>query len=170
MFMAGALADRMNDGLYAKAATMYRLIASELDFLFRRVRLCYFTLMTGLAVVSCTRDSPPIPEAQYRAKIVGDWMGIVGDMKETISFHADGKFVSQVRPMGFISNTLGQGVTGTIRGTWVIKANIVTLNISSAGNEGLLNKSTSSTIVTLEQNELVVRSDRGDTSTFARAL
>jgi len=48
----------------------------------------------------------------------GDWQGTVGDMKETISFDADGKFVSEVRRQGFISNTLGQGITGTIRGTW----------------------------------------------------
>ena len=42
--------------------------------------------------------------------------------------------------MGFISNTLGQGVTGTIRGTWSIQGKVITLTINSAENERLLNK------------------------------
>ena len=127
-------------------------------------------LLTILAVVSCTRDSAPVPEAQYRAKIVGDWVGTVGDMKETITFRADGHFVSQLRPMGFISNTLGEGVMGIINGTWVLQGNVITLNIINAENEHLLNKSTSGTIVSLEQNQLVLKSARGDTSMFVRAI
>jgi ABC transporter substrate binding protein len=57
---------------------------------------------------------------------VGDWQGTVDDVRERISFSADGKFISQVRPRGFNSNTLGQGITGTIRDTWTITGNVIT--------------------------------------------
>jgi uncharacterized protein (TIGR03066 family) len=127
-------------------------------------------LMLAFSLSSCAPDGPTIGEAQYAAKIVGDWQGTVGDMKETISFRADGKFVSQLRSRGFISNTLGQGITGTIRGTWTIAGNVITLNIDSAENENVLNKTTTSTIEMFKQNELVVRSSSGETSTFARKL
>src|SRR5208283_2826002 len=109
-------------------------------------------------------------ESQYRNKLAGDWQGTVGDMNETISFHADGGFTAQVRPMGFISNTLGQGVTGTIGGTWAIQGKVITLTISSAENETLRNKTTTSTIESFKQNELVVKSASGETSTFVRAI
>jgi hypothetical protein len=94
----------------------------------------------------------------------------VGDAKETITFTADGRFVSEVRPRGFISNTLGQGVTGTIRGTWAITGKSMTLNISSAQDERVLNRATTSTIEAFKPDQLVVRSSTGDTSTFARLL
>jgi hypothetical protein len=110
----------------------------------------------------------PVGNAEYSTKIVGDWQGTVGDTNETISFAADGRFVSQVRPRGFISNTLSQGVTGTIRGTWAIKGKSITLNISSAEDERVLNTATSGTIETFKPDELVVKSNTGDTSTFVR--
>ena len=91
-------------------------------------------------------------------------------MKETISFNADGKFISQVRPRGFISNTLSQGITGTIRGTWTIEGNVISSNIDSAENENVLNKTTTSTINMFKPNELVVRSTSGETSTFVRTI
>ena len=115
-----------------------------------------------LSLPSCAPEGATIEKAQYAAKIVGDWQGTVGDMKETISFSADRKFISQVRPRGFISNTLGQGITGTIRGTWTIEGNVITLNIDSAENENVLNKTTRSTIEMFKQNELVVRSSSGE--------
>jgi hypothetical protein len=117
---------------------------------------------------ACSRDLAPVSETEYAAKVVGGWRGIVGDTNETISFTADGTFVSEVRPRGFISNTLGQGVTGTIRGTWAINGKSMTLNISSAEDERVVNSTTSSTIETFRPNELVVKSDIGDTSTFVR--
>ena len=110
-------------------------------------------LLVTLAAASCGRNTAPIAESQYRAKLVGDWQGTVGDVKETISFRADGGFTSQVRPRGFISNTLGQGVTGTIRGTWALQGEVITLTISSAEKEKLRNKTTTSTIESLKQNE-----------------
>ncbi len=70
--------------------------------------------------------------------------------------------------MGFISNTLGQGVTGTIRGTWMIKGRTMTLNISSAEDVSVLNRATTSTIEAFNSNELVVKSASGNPSTFVR--
>jgi hypothetical protein len=125
-----------------------------------------FLSVCGLS--ACSRTVAPVSETEYAAQVVGEWRGIVGDTNETISFAADGKFISQVRPRGFISNTLGEGVTGTIRGTWAINGKCMTLNISSAENERVVNSTTSSTIETFRPNELVVKSDNGDTSTFVR--
>ena len=127
-------------------------------------------LLLAFGVSSCQPNTAPIAESQYPARLAGDWQGTVGDMKETISFRADGGFTSQVRPTGFISNTLGQGVTGTIRGTWAIQGKVITLSISSAEDERLLNKTTTSTIETFRQNSLVLKSASGATSTFTRAI
>ena len=133
-------------------------------------RLVFLALLFTCGLSSCSPDGTPVAEAEYSAKIVGDWQGTVGDTKETISFAADGGFVSQVRPRGFISNTLGQGVTGTVRGTWAIKGTAITLSISSAEDVRVSNRTTTSTIETFKPNELVVKSASGDTSTFVRAL
>jgi hypothetical protein len=89
-------------------------------------------------------------------------------MKESIAFSADGSFIAQVRPQGFISNTLSQGVTGTIRGIWAINGKNITLKITSAEDERVRNSVTSSTILAFNQNELTIKSDRGETSTFLR--
>ena len=78
--------------------------------------------------------------------------------------------MSQVRPRGFISNTLGQGVTGTIRGKWAISGKVITLNVGSAEDARLLNTTTTSTIESFKSNEFVVKSASGETSTFVRAL
>jgi len=127
-------------------------------------RLVSFALLTA----SCSPNVTSVKEAEYSTKIMGDWIGTVGDMKETISFSANGSFVSHLRPQGFISNTLGQGVTGTIGGTWAIKGKSITLNITSAEDERVLNKSSASTIETFKPDELVVKSNADGTSTFVR--
>ena len=119
---------------------------------------------------SCSSDGPPVAEAEYPSRLVGEWLGTVGDTRETISFRRDGTFVSQLRSRGFISNTLGQGVTGTIYGTWTIKGKVITLSIGSANNAGFVNTNTTSTIESFKPNELVVKSASGETSTFVRAL
>ena len=75
------------------------------------------------------RPSNPISvaEPEYSSKIVGDWQGRVEGTNETVSFGADGEFVSTVQPQGFIGRTLGQGVTATIRGNWAIEGKTITL-------------------------------------------
>jgi hypothetical protein len=127
-------------------------------------------ILLATLVMSCSPSETPVPRADYASRIVGGWQGAVGDVTETITFSADGKFVSEVRPRGFISNTLGQGVTGTVRGTWQIDANAITLNVTSARDARLGDTATKSTIEKFEPNELVVKSDRGETSTFRRLL
>jgi hypothetical protein len=134
------------------------------------IRWPLLLLLLASAGTSCAPNANPVPESQYRTKLLGDWQGTVGDMKETISFGADGGFTSQVRQMGFISNTLGQGVTGTIRGTWVLQGKVLTMNITSAEDARVLNKVATSTIESFKPNELVLKSAGGGTSTFLRAL
>jgi hypothetical protein len=122
----------------------------------------------GFCLASCANNSTPVPEAEYSTKIVGSWQGTVGDLKEIMSIDGDGTFVCQVHPRGFIANTLSQGVTGTIRGTWKITGAIITLRITGAKNELLGNRIASSTIVAFRKDELVLKSDRGETSPFLR--
>jgi len=133
-------------------------------------RLFLLSLLFAGAISSCSPNGAPVAEAEYSAKIVGDWQGTVGDERETISFGADGGFTSQVRRRGFISDTLGQGVTGMIRGTWAIIGKSITLNISSAEDVRVVNSATTSTIETFKPNEIVVKSATGGTATFVRAL
>jgi hypothetical protein len=132
------------------------------------IRFSLISLVLASCLSSCAPAGPPIPEGQYAAKILGDWEGTVGETKETISFSADGKFKSKVRPGGFINSTLGQGTTGTIGGKWTIEGKVVTLKIDSAENVALLNKTTTSTIESFKQYELVIRSSTGETSSFIK--
>ncbi len=125
-------------------------------------------VVLGFCLASCAKNSPPVPEADYSTKIVGRWQGTVGDLKETISFDGDGTFVCQLYPKGFIANTLFPSAPGTVRGTWKITGAIITLAISGAENERLMNKIASSTIMSFKVNELVLKSDQAETSSFQR--
>jgi len=125
-------------------------------------------IIFGFCLASCTNNSLPVPEAEYSTKIIGRWQGIVGNSKETMSINHDGTFVCQLQPTGFISNTLSQGVMGTVQGTWKITGAIITLKITGEENERLKNKSTSSTILAMKEDKLTLKSDRGDTSSFRR--
>jgi len=122
----------------------------------------------GLYVASCANHSPTVPEEEYSTKIVGRWQGTVGDVKETMSIENDGTFVCRVRPQGFIANTLSQGVTGTVYGTWKITGTLISLRINGAKNERFGSRVASSKIVAFKQDELMLRSDRGETSPFER--
>jgi hypothetical protein len=130
---------------------------------------------TAIAVIvvefcgaSCANNSSAVPEAEYSTKIVGRWQGTVGDSKETMSINADGTFVCQLYPTGFIANTLSQGVQGTVRGTWKISGAMITLKITGEKKEHLENKMAVSTIVAFKKDELVLKSDGGGTSPFQR--
>lgn len=85
-----------------------------------------------------------------------------------MSIKSDGTFICQLHQTGFIANMLYPAVPGTIVGTWRIAGNIVTLMINGAKSERLLNTTASSVIVSLNENELVLKSDRGETSSFVR--
>jgi hypothetical protein len=130
--------------------------------------LFLFGLLVACGPSSCSSKVANVEEADYRAKIVGDWLGRVGDEKETISFGADGRYVCQVHRSGFISNTLGQGVTGTISGTWTIDGKTISLRVSSAEDVRLVNRATTSTVEEFKPNELVLRSNNGERATFVR--
>ena len=136
------------------------------DFIIKRLGPL---LGLALGVSACT-PAKPVAEAEYSAKIVGNWLGTVGDMKESITFSADGSFVAQLRPQGFISDTLSQGVTGTIRGTWAINGKTIILKITSAEDVRVKNGVTSSTILAFNQEKISLKNDLGTTSTFTRAL
>lgn len=125
-------------------------------------------VVLGFCVESCTHNSVPVSEAEYSVRIVGLWQGAVGDLKETMSINGDGSFVCELHPTGFLANTLSEGVAGTIRGTWKITGAIITLRITGAEKETLRNRTASSTIVAFKADELVLRSDRGETSRFQR--
>jgi len=116
---------------------------------------------------ACSNNSI-VPVAQYSTKIIGHWQGTVGGMKETMSINNDSTFVCQIHPQGFIANTLSQSVTGTISGTWKITGAIITLSITGAKNERLGNRITFSIIMSFKEDELVLKSDNGKTSTFTR--
>jgi hypothetical protein len=126
-------------------------------------------LLLALGVAACEQDGALVLESQYDAKLVGDWQGTVAGESESISFRADGSFAAQLQQTGFISTTLGQGVAGSIAGSWEIQGKVITLAIDSAENEQPLNLATTSTILSFKQNELVINSASG-TSTFVRAL
>ncbi|MGA9177627.1 MAG: hypothetical protein WBZ05_10310 [Desulfobacterales bacterium] len=93
----------------------------------------------------------------------------MGGIKESITFSGDGSYNAQLHPQGFISNTLSQGVTGTISGSWAINGRTITLQITSAEDLRVKNRATSSTILTFNQDEISLKSDQGATSTFTRA-
>ena len=125
-------------------------------------------VVLGFCLASCAKNSQPVPEADYSTKIVGRWQSTVDDLKETMSFGGNGTFVCRLYPMGFIANTLYPSATGKVRGTWKTSGALITLAISGAENERLMNKIASSTIVAFKEDELVLKSDRGETSIFQR--
>jgi hypothetical protein len=125
-------------------------------------------LILGFCTASCAQHSRPIPESEYSTKIVGRWEGTVGDSKENMSLNGDGTFVCELHSTGFIARTFSPGVTGTIRGTWKITGAVITLRVTSAEKENLRNRITSSTIEAFKGDELVLKSDRGETSPFER--
>ncbi|MBU1565785.1 MAG: hypothetical protein KJ630_09170 [Proteobacteria bacterium] len=125
-------------------------------------------VVLGFCLASCANNSTPVSEAEYSTKIVGRWQGMVGHSKETMSINDDGTFVCQLQPMGFIANTLSEGVTETINGTWNITGAIITLRITGAKNERLRNRISSSTIVALKKDQLILKTDSGETSPFRR--
>jgi len=124
----------------------------------------------GIGLASCHKHSRPVSQADYSTNIIGNWQGTVGNIKEGMFIKGDGTFVCQLQPMGFISTMLFPKAPGTISGTWKITGATITLNIMGEKNERLQNSMASSTIVTFKKDELVLKSDRGDTSSFQRVI
>jgi hypothetical protein len=141
----------------------------QLDHLFNIGRMPVLSVLLLFAVVvsSCT-PSTPVAEADYAKEIVGSWQGSVGGKEESLTFNADGGFVAQIRAQGFISNTLSQGSTGMVRGSWILSDAAITLTVTSTEGERLENSTTSSTILSFTTNELEMKSSQGETSKFVR--
>jgi hypothetical protein len=122
----------------------------------------------GFCLASCTNNLLTVSKADYSTKIVGSWQGTVGNLKETMSIKGDGTFVCRLHPGGFIANMIFPTVPGTIYGTWKINDAIITLKITGEHNENLRSSVARSTIVSFKEGELVLKSDRGETSSFQR--
>jgi hypothetical protein len=131
-------------------------------------RIIFIGLLFGCGLAACSPYETAVGEADYQAQIVGNWQGQVAGENETMSFAANGDYMCLVRSGGFISTTLGQGVTGRIRGTWTISGRTITLTLKSAEHESVLNSVAIATIETLEPNELFVKGGTGATSIFLR--
>ncbi len=126
-----------------------------------------FILLMG---VSACSPVTPVVETDYSADILGQWKGTVEGMDESITFREDGQFKALVRPGGFISNTISQGTTGSISGTWAIDGDVITLKITDAVDETVVNHETTSVIQSFNSNKLVLKGDGGETSTFTREV
>lgn len=134
-------------------------------------RIIVFVAALSLSVsyaAGCARDSGQVPQSDYSRQLLGSWQGTVGNSRETMSLARDGAFSCRLQPTGFIANTLSQRMVGAIRGTWSVSGNVITLRITSADHALPSNALTSSTILALTNDELSLKSDRGDRSTFHR--
>jgi hypothetical protein len=127
-------------------------------------------IVIGICLASCARNVTPVSLAEYSISIVGHWQGTVGSSRETMTIDGDGTFVCQIQPMGFLANTLSQSVAGKVSGTWNINGAIITLKITGEKHEHLGDRITSSTIESFKADELTLKSDRGETSSFQRVI
>jgi hypothetical protein len=124
----------------------------------------------GFYFVSCAKKATRVSLAEYSTSIVGHWQGTVGSSKETMNIDGDGTFVCQIQRMGFLANTLSQSVPGKVSGTWNITGAVITLKITGEKHEQLENRITSSTIESFKTDELTLKSERGETSSFHRLI
>jgi len=142
------------------------LLSMKQPLTFKSIGLL-FILILGVAACSPVK---PVVESSYATDILGSWQGTVEGMNETITFRDDGSFKALVRPGGFISNTISEGVTGSISGTWALDGQTITLQITGSEDEQVLNRKATSTILSFNQTELVLKSGGGETSTFTRSI
>jgi hypothetical protein len=127
-------------------------------------------VVIGICLASCAKNATPVALAEYSTSIVGHWQGTVGSSRETMTIDGDGTFVCQIHPTGFLANTLSQSVAGKVSGTWNINGAIITLKITGEKHEHLGDRLTSSTIKSFKADELTLKSDRGETSSFQRVI
>ena len=118
---------------------------------------------------ACT-SSERIPDSEFPKAIIGEWLGTVDNLKESIKFKDDGTYIAKVRPTGFLANTLSESRTGTVSGTWLIQGNTITLKITGTKNEQVLNSGTTSTILEFRNNEILLKDEKGASTTFTREV
>ena len=132
----------------------------------RSLRVILSLLAVGL--VACEQDGSRVLEPQYATELLGSWEGTVSGQRETIRFDADGSFTARSHQTGFISTTLGQGITGSIDGRWELDGSVIKLVIEGAENVQPLNLATASNIVSFHQNKLVMSSAGAGNAIFLR--
>lgn len=135
-----------------------------------RIARVALAVVLALCLSSCERAGAPLPQSQYAQALPGEWQGSVGGAQESIHLAADGSFRAQVQSGGFIGTTLGQGSAGTLRGSWTLQGASITLAVDQASGERPADSSTTSTIVSFNQNQLVLEDAAGALTTFDRAL
>jgi len=137
---------------------------------------CPLWITTSLLIVvefclaSCAKKGTPVALAEYSTSMVGRWQGTVASSRETMTIDGDGTFVCQIYPMGFLANTLSQSVPGKVSGTWKITGAIITLKITGEKHAKLGDRITASTIESFKSDEVILKSDRGETSSFQRVI
>ncbi len=132
-------------------------------------KIYLLALITFFISYSCQPTATKVVEKDYPTAIIGHWQESPGDYyKEYIRFDKDESFVSQLRSGGFIGNTISQGIDGNATGNWKIENNRLTLNITKADAEELLNKAGTYTIISFTTNEIKLEDSHGKTSTFVR--
>jgi hypothetical protein len=127
-------------------------------------------VVLGASLVACKNKSAPVAQDNFSASLIGRWEGTVGGERETMSINADGTFSCILRQRGFIATMLYPRKPGKISGTWKITGNIVTLTITGESNERPVNSIASSTIISFNDNEVVLQSGLGERSSFERIL
>ena len=130
----------------------------------RAVVLCALVFI----LAGCARNSPTVPAVEYPIKIVGGWIGTVGNERESMVINGDGMFVCHLQKTGFIASMLYPAPPGTVSGTWAIVGSVMTLTVSGAKNERLENRMSSSVIVAFHEDDIALKS-HGNTSSFRRA-
>ncbi len=125
--------------------------------------------MCALVVIlsCCARNSPTVPAVEYPMKIVGGWIGTVGNERESMVINGDGTFVCHLQKTGFIASMLYPAPPGTVSGTWAIVGSVMTMTVSGAKSERLENRMSSSVIVAFHEDEIALKS-HGNTSSFRR--
>jgi hypothetical protein len=125
-------------------------------------------VVLGFCLASCADNASTVPQAEYSTEIDGHWHGMVANLKETMSIDGDGTFVCQIQPRGFIANVLSQSVPGKMSGTWNIPGAIITLKITGEKHEAFSDRIVVRTSESFKADEFVLKSGRGETSSFQR--
>jgi len=125
-------------------------------------------VVQGYCLASFADNTNMVPQAEYSTEIVGHRQGTIGILSGTMSIDRDGTLICPIQPRGFIANALSQSVPGKISETWNIIGAIYTLKTTGKKHERLGDRIAARTIKSFRADALVLKSDRGETSSFQR--
>jgi hypothetical protein len=134
------------------------------------IRRAFLGLLFAAVLASCSSDAPPVPEADYPARLFGGYcLSLVSHRALPFATErtADEPPLPNLRHKRSVRVKC---VTDRVRGTWAINGKVITLKVSDAEDVRLLSKTITSTIESFKPKEFVVKNERGDTSTFGRVL